>query len=85
MLSPWGEWSSCSQTCVTSNDVSLTEKTRYRHVAQEGSHGGVQCPLNLNQIKPCDLCKDDKKALAQIKLSFGLNDMESSNRREKDN
>ena len=62
MLSPWGEWSSCSQTCVTSNDVSLTEKTRYRHVAQEGSHGGVQCPLNLNQIKPCDLCKDDKKA-----------------------
>ena len=61
MLSPWGEWSSCSQTCVTSNDVSLTEKTRYRHIAQEGANEGVKCPENLNQIQPCDLCKDNKK------------------------
>ena len=58
VLSPWGQWSSCSQTCVTSNDVSLTEKTRYRHVAQEGAHGGVKCPLNLAQIQPCDLCPE---------------------------
>ena len=30
-----------------------------------------------------NLCRDDKEALAQIKSSFGLNDMELSNRREK--
>ena len=32
-----------------------------------------------------NLCRDDKEALAQIKSSFGLNDMELSNRRKKDN
>ena len=61
VLSPWGEWSDCSQTCAISNDVSLTEKTRYRHVVQEGAHGGVKCPESFTEVQPCTICQKGKK------------------------
>ena len=38
VLSPWGDWTACSRSCVGG------EQRRYRHVAQHATAGGRACP-----------------------------------------
>ena len=52
-LSPWSEWSDCTETCR------FEDKTSKRQIAQEAAHGGYNCSgdLDLTKVESCD--RDD--------------------------
>lgn len=50
-LSPWSDWSYCSETCR------FEDKTSTRQIEQEAAYGGYDCTGDLTKNKSCD--KDD--------------------------
>ena len=56
VLSKWGEWSGCQQSCVDTPDTSMTERIRNRHIIEDAAHGGIECPKYLQEVKECTLC-----------------------------
>ncbi|CUV04666.1 unnamed protein product [Cryptosporidium hominis] len=49
VVSEWEQWSSCSSTCEEG------KITRTRTIIQESLHGGVECPVDLEQVQDCSV------------------------------
>ena len=49
-LSPWSEWSDCTETCR------FEDKTSKRKIVKEAAHGGYDCigDTSLTKIESCD-------------------------------
>ena len=60
ITSVWGQWSTCAQSCVDSDDISMTTRYRQRNIIQHPEDGGIPCPKSLVETKTCTSCNSSE-------------------------